>query len=65
MALFDDKQRQQLKKGVQHCNACGQYLAALRTMGTPNEPMEVQNEANQKIIETALRLDEEHSRTKK
>lgn len=65
MAIFDDKQRKELKKGAQHCQSCAQYLDALRKMGTPNEVLEGQNEANGKIIQAALDLDEQHSKQPK
>lgn len=60
MALFDDKEKKAIKTGIAHCNACGQLLSALRQMGAPNETLEQQNSVNQKILETALKLDADH-----
>lgn len=65
MGIFDDKQRREAKKGLSHCGACSQYLDVLRQIGTPNEVMEQQNEANTRILAKSIELDEKHSQQPK
>lgn len=65
MALFDDKERKAVKTGIGHCTKCSQILDVLRTIGAPNEQLEEQNGTNQKILEKALEIDEQHSRQSK